>query len=174
MNTIATFALDTPTLADADALDAMAQESWRETFAHFYRADDLASFLAQSFGPEGWLRRDLTNPAVRWQIARDGDAIAGFVKLVPPNLPQATSRDTQVGQLYVLSGWQGTGVAQALMDWAIDTARGTGSPAIPLTVFEENHRAIRFYGKYGFVHVGDYDFPVGKQIDRDLVMRLAL
>lgn len=167
-------ALATPGYADAAELDAMALTSWRETFAHFYRPDDLAAFLAQAFGPTGWLYRDLADPAVRWQVARADGAIIGFVKLVPPTLEQAAADDTQIGQLYVLSAWHGRGVAQALMDWSIDTARAVGSSAILLTVFEENHRAIRFYTRYGFVHVGDYAFPVGTQIDRDLVMRRAL
>lgn len=166
--------LDTPTLADAAELDAMALTSWRDTFEHFYRPDDLAAFIAQSFGPDGWLRQDLANPLVHWQVARADGAIVGFVKRVPPSLEQATPADAQIGQLYVATDWHGKGVAQALMDHAIATARADDAPALLLTVFEENHRAIRFYRRYGFVHVGDYDFPVGKQIDRDLVMRLAL
>lgn len=168
------FTLTAPTPADGEALDTMALASWRDTFAHFYKAADLDAFIEQAFGPSGWLRLDLENPAVRWQVARAGDAIIGFVKMVPPNLEQATPADAQVGQLYVATDWHGMGVAQALMGWAIDTARAAASPALLLTVFEENHRAIRFYTKYGFVHVGDYDFPVGSQIDRDLVMRLVL
>jgi len=41
-------------------------------------------------------------------------------------------------------------------------------------VWENNHRARRFYEKLGFVHIGDYGFPVGDQIDTDHIMRLAL
>lgn len=163
-----------PTLADAAALDAMAIESWDETFAHLYRPEDLASFKAQAFGSSGWLQQDLANPAVRWQVARADDRIIGFVKLVPPKLDGVDPADTMIGQLYILSPWHGQGVAQALMQWAIDTARAAGSPALVLTVFEDNHRAIAFYRKLGFVHIGDHDFPVGEQIDRDLVLRLEL
>ena len=43
-----------------------------------------------------------------------------------------------------------------------------------LTVWEENHRAKRFYERHGFEHVGDYAFAFGEKVDRDLVMRLAL
>lgn len=167
-------ALTTPTPADAAELDAMAEASWRDTFAHFYRAEDLNAFLTEQFGPDGRLRADLADPAIRWQVARADGAIAGYAKMVPPTLEQATPADAQLGQLYVATAWHGRGVAQALMDWSIATARARNAPALLLTVFEENHRAIRFYQRYGFVHVGDYAFPVGRQIDRDLVMRLAL
>lgn len=168
------FSLETPTLADGEALDAMAVESWRETFAHFYKPEDLEAYLGQAHGPDGWLIADLKRAQVRWQVARIRGAIAGYIKLVPPHLEQSGANDTQIGQLYILAQWHGKGIAQALMDWAIAQARASGSPAIILTVFEKNERAIAFYRKYGFVHVGDYDFPVGEQIDRDLVMRLAL
>ncbi|QDX26555.1 GNAT family N-acetyltransferase [Sphingomonas suaedae] len=169
-----TLTLDTPTPADAAALDAMAEASWRDTFAHFYKPEDLAAFLDENFGEDGRLRRDLANPAISWAVARADGAIAGYAKMVPPTLEQAGPADAQLAQLYVATDWHGRGVAHALMDWAMTTARTRRAPALLLTVFEENHRAIAFYAKYGFVHVGDYAFPVGRQIDRDLVMRLAL
>ncbi|UUX98367.1 GNAT family N-acetyltransferase [Sphingomonas sp. J315] len=170
----AVLTIDTPTPADAIALDAMAEASWRDTFAHFYKPEDLAAFLDESFGPEGRLIRDLANPAITWAIARLDGTIAGYAKMVPPTLEQAQPTDAQLSQLYVATDWHGRGVAHALMDWAMATARARHAPALLLTVFEENHRAIAFYAKFGFVHVGDYAFPVGRQIDRDLVMRLAL
>ena len=80
----------------------------------------------------------------------------------------------QLSQLYVAAAWQGAGIAQALMSWVLDTARADGAPALALTVWEENDRAKRFYARYGFVHVGDYAFQTGNQVDRDLIMRLAL
>ena len=85
-------AYDSPRLGDAEALDAMAEESWDETFAHLYRPEDLAAFKAEAFGPRGWLQQDLKRPDVRWQIARADDAIIGFVKegyrslLISPHL----------------------------------------------------------------------------------------
>lgn len=174
MTITATLTIDTPTSTDAAALDAMAEASWRETFAHFYKPEDLAAFLDENFGEDGRLRRDLGNPAITWAVARADGAIVGYAKMVPPTLEQAQPTDAQLSQLYVATDWHGRGVAQALMDWAMTTARARRAPALLLTVFEENHRAIAFYAKYGFVHVGDYAFPVGRQIDRDLVMRLAL
>ncbi|MBX3593428.1 GNAT family N-acetyltransferase [Sphingomonas sp.] len=166
--------LDAPTPADAAALDAMALASWHDTFAQFYHPDDLAAFLDQAFGEQGALRRGLHDPAITWQVARAGDEIVGYAKLTPPWLDQAGPDDAQLSQLYVATDWHGRGVAPALMEWALATARARRAPALLLTVFEKNARAIRFYDRYGFDHVGDYAFPVGRQIDRDLIMRLAL
>lgn len=166
----------TPTPADGPALDAMARKIWLETFERFTAPQNVTHYLAEAYGPGGKLIRDLTNPEVTFRIACDRDAIVGYAKLTPPFLPDRamTAGAAQLSQLYVASTHHGAGIAQALMDWATDTARARQATALLLTVFENNPRAIRFYEKRGFVHIGDYDFPVGDQIDRDLIMRLAL
>lgn len=165
---------DAPTLADADALDAMARETWVRTFGHGYAREDLDAYLAQAYGPTGQLRSHLADPAIRWHVARADGGIVGYAKLIPPWVDQADPGDIQLGQLYVAHDRHGQGVAQALMDWAITTARAHNAPALLLAVFEENHRALAFYAKYGFVEIGDCAYPVGRKIDRDLIMRLAL
>ncbi|WP_343518517.1 GNAT family N-acetyltransferase [Sphingomonas sp.] len=165
---------DTPAAHDADALDTMARDAWVRTFGHGYSDADRDAYVGYAYGPTGQLRAHLTDPATSWQVARDGDEIIGYAKLVPPWLDQAGPGDLQLAQIYVAHGWHGRGIAKALMDWSIATARARNAPALLLTVFEENARAIRFYAKYGFVHIGDYAFPVGKKIDRDLIMKLDL
>lgn len=169
-----TITYDTPTAHDADALNTMARETWIATFGHGYAPADLDAYLTHAYGPTGQLRAHLADPAVIWRVARAEEQIIGYAKLVPPWLDEAGADDVQLGQLYVAYGWHGQGIAQALMDWSIETARSRGAPALLLTVFEENARAIAFYAKYGFVHIGDYAFPVGEKIDRDLIMKLDL
>lgn len=164
----------TPTPADTDALNTMARDIWIQTFGHGYAQADLDAYVAYAYGPTGQLRTHLADPAVSWQIARAEGQIIGYAKLTPPWLDDAGPDDLQLSQIYVAHGWHGQGVAQALMDWTLATARDRGAPALLLTVFEENHRAMAFYAKYGFVHIGDYAFPVGAKIDRDLIMRLEL
>lgn len=160
--------------ADGPELDALAQEVWRETFAAQYTPADLAAYLREAYGPEGRLIRDLSNPDARFRLAIGDGRIIGYAKVNLPWLPDAEAGTLQLSQLYVDYGWHGSGAGAALMDWAVEHARAEGAAALLLTVWEENHRAIRFYEKRGFVHVGDYAFPVGAKIDRDLILRLAL
>ncbi len=54
-----------------------------------------------------------------------------------------------------------------VLGWLIDTY----SARPWLVVFSENHRAQRFYARYGFAKVGEYDYPVGEWTDREFVMR---
>lgn len=164
------------TTADGPALDAMARKIWLETFEHSASPEDIALYVNEAYGPEGKLIRALSDPTHHFHIACAGEAIAGYAKLStlwldnPAILPGAT----QLSQLYVAKAWQGAGVAQALMAWTIATARGRDASALVLTVWEENARARRFYDRYGFVHIADYAYQTGNQIDRDLIMQLVL
>lgn len=164
------------TAADWAAVDAMAARVWRETFGHSLKPADIDAYLRRAYGADGLLRRHLADPAYAFRLALQDDAVVGYCKLGPSfftdEVPVGDA--TQLHQLYLDSATHGTGVAQVLLDWAKDQARRNGHDALLLTVWEENHRAMRFYQKHGFVHVGDYAFAVGDQIDRDLIMRLAL
>lgn len=164
----------TPT--DGARLDAMARAIWLETFAGSAPESDLLLYVDKAYGPDGQLLRDLTDPAIRFHLAIEGDAVLGYVKLQQPwlDLAKAELGALQLSQLYVVSDRHGHGIGPALMDWTTAAARAAGAPALYLTVWEGNARAQRFYARRGFVHVGDYAFQTGTQVDRDLIMRLAL
>lgn len=164
------------TPADGVALDAVARAVWLETFGDSGSAEDIGLYLAKAYGLEGDLIRHLSDPDHRFRLACLGGDIVGYAKVSRPWLPAGTfgPRAQQLSQLYTTQAVRGSGVARALMDWSIATARDEGADELLLTVWEENRRAMRFYEKIGFVHVGDYEFPMGNQIDRDLIMRLAL
>lgn len=160
--------------ADGAALSAMAKRSFTDTFGSLYRASDLAAFLDRSFGADG-LPSQLDDPAFAVRLAVEGEKIAGFAKLGPVDFPGAWSADTiALHQLYVLGAWQGEGVAQVLMDWALATARARGARRMLLSVYVDNIRAQRFYARYGFVDIGAYEFPVGDHIDEDRIWSLNL
>ena len=80
----------------------------------------------------------------------------------------------ELRQLYVLKPWQGAGIAAIMMDWVIAEARRRGADELFLSVFIDNHRARRFYARYGFEEVGRFDFMVGSHADEDIIMRLKL
>ncbi|PZP15354.1 MAG: GNAT family N-acetyltransferase [Sphingomonas hengshuiensis] len=168
------YRLATP--VDGPVLDSVARRIWLDTFGHSASADDIALYLAEAYGANGRLITNLANPAHRFQLALDAGQIAGFAQLSPVWLddPAIVAGAMQLSQLYVDRPWHGTGVPQALMRWTMNTARGLGATALVLTVWEENHRAKAFYDRQGFIHIADYAFPTGNQVDRDLIMQVML
>jgi GNAT superfamily N-acetyltransferase len=166
----------TPNPADhGKALNTMAKHCFVETFAHLYKEHDLAAFLAQAYGPSGLLK-DLADPDHSWRVAAEGAQIVGYLKVGPVAVPAPEPQPgaLELKQLYVLQPWQGVGVAANLMQWGIETARGRGAPELYLSVFDHNHRAKRFYTRYGFSDVGACVFQVGDQLDEDRMWRLTL
>jgi diamine N-acetyltransferase len=160
-------------LADADAVDRLFRTIFCDTFAHTYRVEDLEAFLGK-FTLEVWLS-ELADPDYAFQLAEFDGEPCGYVKLGPSALPiETTHRAMELRQFYLAKTQQGSGAAAALMDWAVAEARQRGMDELYLTVFTENHRARRFYDRYGFVPVGSYDFIVGNQADKDIIMMKAL
>ena len=161
------------TPGDGAALNRIFDTTFCDTFGHLYRPEDLDAFLT-SFGVDDW-EAQLADPAHAVRIAEASDAPVGYVKLGPMKLPIATDRPAiLLEQLYVLKDHQGAGLARVLMDWALAEAQRRGAADLYLTVFIDNHRARRFYDRFGFEAVGRYDFMVGSHADEDVIMRKAL
>lgn len=159
--------------ADAATIDRIFDTSFCETFAHLYRPEDLNAFLS-GFGVADW-KEQLRDPCYTFRIGEvDGEPV-GYVKLGPMKLPIDTTQSAiLLDQLYILKEHHGVGIAHALMDWAIAEAKRRGAEEMYLTVYVDNHRARRFYDRYGFEAVGRYDFMVGSHVDEDIIMRKAL
>lgn len=161
------------TPADAAAIDAVFRESFAATFGHLYAPEDLASFLA-GFTVTGWAA-ELADPGFAFRVIADAAGIAGYCKLGPISLPATPEGPAlELRQLYLLDRAKGTGSAQALMEWAMATARARGAAELWLSVYIDNHRARRFYERYGFEDRGPYVFMVGNHEDEDRLMRRAL
>jgi len=158
---------------DAATLDRIFDTTFCDTFAHLYRAEDLDAFLS-SFGISDW-EAQLLNDAYAFRIAEEDGEAAGYLKLGPMKLPVETDRPAiLLDQLYVAKKHHGAGIARELMDWGFDEARRREAEEMYLTVYIDNHRAKRFYERYGFVEVGQYDFMVGNQADHDIIMKKRL
>ncbi len=159
--------------ADLPAIDALYRESFVATFGHLYRPADLATFLDR-FTPAAWAGEYATE-GVAIRLAEDAQGLVGFAKIGPVTLPVAPGPPTiELRQLYLAERGKGSGTAQALMDWTIAAARAGGFARMVLSVYVANHRAQRFYARYGFREIGRYEFRVGDHVDDDRIWSLEL
>ena len=161
------------TADDAAALAHLGARTFTHTFGHLYQPSDLEIFL-QNHSPDNW-RKELKDPAFEVRVAELVGALVGYVKLGPPHLPfEPRGEAAELRQLYVVEEVKGQGVADELIRWVIERARGKRADFLYLSVFIDNLRARRFYEKYGFEPEGTYAFMVGTHADEDIVMRLKL
>jgi len=156
--------------ADAEALAEVFATSFVDTFGHLYPPNDLDAFLSTVTAEK--FRKEIADDRYAFRLAFEAGKLVGYIKLGPPELPVETPpRTVELCQLYVLKDWHGAGVAAALMDWAIAAAAKSRAEHVQLSVYVDNHRARRFYERYGFHPVGRYDFMVGSHADEDIVLR---
>jgi diamine N-acetyltransferase len=161
--------------ADAPVLADLAARTFFETYAAQNTAEDMAAYLASSFG-EAQQGGQIADPDVRSLLAEVAGEAAGYVQLrrgEPPPCVQG-AHAIEVWRFYVDRRWIGRGLAQRLMAAAREEARALGGQTLWLGVWERNPRAIAFYCKCGFVPVGEHLFQFGADAQTDLVMTSPL
>ena len=163
------------TADDAAVLADLARRTFYDTFAATNNADDMALYLAQSYGVDQQTRELMDRDITTLLVEEDGQAIA-YAQLRAGEIPECVTgaRPIELWRLYVDRGWHGRGIAQRLMDEVKALARGLGAKTLWLGVWERNDRARAFYSKTGFTDAGDHIFLFGTDPQTDLVMVTAL
>ncbi|MEC3914435.1 GNAT family N-acetyltransferase [Nocardia sp. CDC160] len=172
-----TVAIDRAVAADADELHDVAAITFPLACPPGSTPEDEAEFIAKVLSPERF-REYLADPDRVVLKAVVGGKIVGYALLnamepTDPDVAAVITRRpvTELSKMYVLPGQHGNGIAGALMQAALDTARASGSVAVWLGVNQENARAQRFYSKHGFTVAGTKRFTVGAQLHHDYVMQ---
>lgn len=73
-----------------------------------------------------------------------------------------------------MQAFHGKKAGQLLLDEAIKIAKQTGIDSVWLGVWEENHQALHFYSKNGFVEFDQHVFILGDEVQTDLLMQLGI
>jgi ribosomal protein S18 acetylase RimI-like enzyme len=157
----------------AAALAALAERTFRDTFAKDNSADDMEAYVRASFSPER-VRAELADPAHTFLLAflEPAGAPIGYAKLKAAAAdPSVTGpAPIELERIYVDAQAIGRGIGAALMRASLDTARSGGYQTVWLGVWEHNPRAIAFYERWGFRTVGDHAFRLGSAEQTDLIM----
>ena len=164
------------TTADAARLATLAAATFSDTFAADNTADDMAAYLAQTFG-ERRQRDELEAPGNLVLFAeRDGQTV-GYAMLRDGAAPSCVDGDAplEIARLYAIRGAIGSGIGSALMSACLETAAERGRDVLWLGVWERNARAIAFYERWGFRDVGSQSFQLGtdRQTDRVMMRRVG-
>ena len=160
---------------DLETLRYLSIQTFKETFEEVNTEEDMQKYLDENLSIEK-LKSELENPNSEFYFAENNDEILGYLKL---NFKDAQTEKLEenhfeIERIYVLKAFLGQKIGQILFDKAIEIGREKNLEYVWLGVWEENHRAIRFYGKNGFEIFGKHDFVLGEDVQTDLLMKMKI
>ena len=163
------------TLDDAVALSTLGAATFRDTFEADNTPQNMARYLAEAFNPDRQAA-EINDPEsvilLAERTATTDPELVGYAHLIAGSAPQTvrSSNPVELKRLYVARPWHGRGIAHVLMDAVLAAARARGGETLWLGVWERNPRAIAFYRKYGFEHVGEQTFQLGSDKQTDWIL----
>lgn len=129
-----------PTVEDVDALAYLF-----DAYRRFYgRAGDVRS-------ARRYVQERLADGPTRFFGDREGDAVRGFVHLLPSFDTLAMSPMWILEDLFVEPGARGAGIGAALLTHAEQFAHETGASRLTLSTAHTNVSAQRLYERHGWV-----------------------
>ena len=160
------------TLDDVQALADVGTATFIESFGHLYVPADLQAFLDESHSVAAYAEA-LSDPEYALWVAERKGCVIGYAQAGACGLPHEDvgRGDGELKRLYLLKSGHNGGIGAALLDQALAWLERDGPRTLWISVWSENFGAQRFYGRRGFLFVGEYDFIVGQQRDREFMYR---
>jgi ribosomal protein S18 acetylase RimI-like enzyme len=162
-------------LEDLITIQNISKQSFTETFAAINTPENMEKYLQESFNT-AQLTTEINNPDSPFYIAFWNMEPVGYLKLNLGDAQTEIVKDTtlEIQRIYVLQAFHGKKIGQLLLDEAIKIAQQIPVNSIWLGVWEENHRALQFYTKNGFITFDKHLFILGDEKQTDLLMKLKI
>lgn len=160
---------------EGPVLQQVSIRCFEETFAADNDPQDMANYLSREFNLSKLLS-ELQNTESAFYFAVQDDEVCGYLKI---NTGEAQTEKMPAGYLeieriYVFKEHQGSGMGLQLLQQAFSLRDSWGYSCVWLGVWEHNRKAIRFYERHGFKVFGLHDFVLGKDVQKDLLMKNCL
>jgi diamine N-acetyltransferase len=160
-------------ISDLDQLEAIARETFFQTFHSINTEENMRKYLDEGFSTDK-LSKELNDKNSLFYFAMIHKRVIGYLK-INFGLSQTEFHDdsaVEIERLYVLSEFHGKKVGQILFEKAVEIASKRNADYIWLGVWEHNPRAISFYKKNGFIEFDKHIFKLGDDEQTDILMRL--
>ncbi len=160
---------------DVEQLQAISRSTFAQTFNEHNDAEDMKAYLDTSFATDK-LTAEISNPNSEFYFAIDNEIIIGYLK-INTGSAQTENKDAnafEIERIYVDQAYLGKKIGQLLFEKAIDLAKVKKASYVWLGVWEENHRALAFYKKNGFIPFDKHIFRLGNDEQTDIMMKLKL
>jgi ribosomal protein S18 acetylase RimI-like enzyme len=163
------------TVSDLETIQKISIQTFIETFAAVNTPENIANYIKDSLNTEQ-LTDELNNANSQFYLAYSDTEAVGYLKI---NFGDAQTESfnenaLEVQRIYVLQNFHGKNIGQLLLDEVKKIAQITNVDSVWLGVWEENHRALRFYTKNGFIVFDKHVFIMGNDEQTDLLMRFEI
>ena len=160
-------------LEDLISIQIVGKQSFIETFTDNNTPENIEKYLQESFNT-AQITLEINNPESLFYLAFSENEPIGFLKV---NLGGAQTESLykntlEIQRIYVLKAFHGKKIGQLLLDKALEIAKQHLVDYIWLGVWEQNHKALHFYNKNGFVTFDKHIFVLGNDQQTDLIMKL--
>ena len=156
---------------DIPLLVQMGKATFRETWEFMYDADLLNRYI-DSVNTRETISAEISDPAFTHFLAFADEEAAGFAKLGRRQElgDWITGKCMELCRVYVYRKFHDLKIGKVLMQKCIELAHGEGFESLVLGVWENNHRAVKFYQRFGFEKIGEHPFHIMERVDTDWVM----
>lgn len=163
------------TVSDLETIQKISIQTFIETFAAVNTPENIANYIKDSLNTEQ-LTDELNNANSQFYLAYSDTEAVGYLKI---NFGDAQTESfnenaLEVQRIYILQNFHGKNIGQLLLDEVKKIAQITNVDSVWLGVWEENHRALRFYTKNGFIVFDKHVFIMGNDEQTDLLMRFEI
>ena len=160
---------------DLETLRYLSIQTFKETFEEVNTEEDMQKYLDENLSLER-LKSELENLDSEFYFIENENKNLGYLKLNFENAQTEKVEENyfEIERIYVLKAFLGQKIGQILFDKAIEIGREKNLEYVWLGVWEENHRAIKFYEKNGFEIFGKHDFVLGEDVQTDLLMKMKI
>jgi len=163
------------TLANIEQLQYISRQTFIETFSGVNTEDNMNKYLDESFNISR-LTNEIQNLNSEFYFAVIEAKVVGYLKINCGDAQTELKNDNtlELERIYVLKEFHGKKVGQILFNKALLIAEQRKVDYLWLGVWEENHKALKFYMKNGFTAFNKHVFRLGDDVQTDIMMKLQI
>jgi len=163
------------TLANIEQLQCISRQTFIETFSGVNTEDNMNKYLDESFNISR-LTSEIQNLNSEFYFAVIDAKVVGYLKINCGDAQTELKNDNtlELERIYVLNEFHGKKVGQILFNKAFQIAEQRKVDYLWLGVWEENHKALKFYMKNGFTAFNKHVFRLGDDKQTDIMMKLQI
>jgi len=156
---------------DLNNLAVLKQQVWISTYATEGLVDVYSSYVLSEFSVEN-IRTTLMDRNNLILIATINECVIGCAEILlsPDNNLASVGPCLEISTLYILERFQGIGIGKKLLEACLTEIKKLNYDKAWLTVYHKNSKAIEFYTRHKFTHIGDTYFLLGEDKHKNYIM----